>query len=543
LEPKALGETVPSGSGDPWLGRVLKGKYRLERLLGKGGFGAVYAAHNLLIGTWHAVKVLHPAAGAQPELIDRFREEARIGTQLRHQRIVPVTDFDVEDETFFLVMDYIESRTLAQRVRQTPDQVAGHVEMWARDIAAALDYAHSQRVVPRDVKPSNILIREQDQSALLTDFGISRWLHSAGLTEVGATIGTFAYMSPEQCRDEERAIDARSDIYSFAAVLFELVCGRTPYGTGREALSGHQFQTIPRVRQFGPDHAAAERLDAVFARGLAKSPNQRPQSAEHLVNEFSDALSGATVGFSPQVETVRVAETAHAPSIRGMAGVPTEPWVTAPPPPPPPRTPTPASRDRPSWLIPVGVAALAVVLIGSSFGVLAASGAFRPQPLKGAEAPPAAQGSPSAVTTRGAYSPSPLVFVGPVYVDSSNVQLVGDQPYSRGLVKIGAQQYQYGLQYQGGSANWTQAAVSFAVPPGAHKFSTAFGSDVSHPSGNFTFAVFFDDQKVFERQVPADSPALTFEKDVTGISTVKLTISAPIFYGLALADWGDPQFN
>jgi serine/threonine-protein kinase len=533
LEPKALGETVPSGSGDLWVGRVIKGKYHLDRLLGRGGFGAVYAAHNLLIGTWHAVKLLHPAAGAQPELIDRFREEARIGTQLRHQRIVPVTDFDVEDETFFLVMDYIESRTLAQRMRQTPDEVVGHLEAWARDIAAALDYAHSQRVVHRDVKPSNILIREQDQSALLTDFGISRWLHSVGLTEAGTTIGTFAYMSPEQCRGEERAIDARSDIYSLAAVLFELVCGRPPYGTGREALSGHQFQTIPRVRQFRPEHPGAEQLDAAFARGLAKSPNQRLQSAEQLVNEIADAFSGATVAFSPQGETVRVAATGQVPVNRGMSNLPTAPGV---PPPPPPR-PAPIWRDRPPWLIPLGVAALVAVLIGSTFGVLAATGAFR-QPSKATSGSAATQASPSVATTRSVSSPSPVIFVGPVYVES--LQLSGDQPKVRGLVTIGTQRYQHGLEFDLAGFGSQQREFSVGVPSGAHKFSTALGSE---PNGNFMFEVFVDGTRVDMRLVRGDPAPQTIDVDVTGKSNVRLSISRPGGPYPGLADWGDPQFN
>jgi len=541
LEPKTAGETVPSRSGDPWLGRVLKGKYRLERLLGRGGFGAVYAARHLLMGTWHAVKLLHPAAGAQPELIERFREEARIGTELRHQRIVPVTDFDVENETFFLVMDYIESHTLAQRVQQAPGEVAGHLEPWARDIAAALDYAHSRRVVHRDVKPSNILIREQDQAAFLTDFGISRWLHSIGLTQAGSTIGTFAYMSPEQCRDEERAIDARSDIYSFAAVLFELVCGRPPYGTGREALSGHQYQAIPRVRQFRPEHASAERLDTVFARGLAKSPNQRPQSAEQLVNEFADAGSGATVAFSPQDETLLAAATGQVPVNRGISDVTTAPVTplrpTPIPAPPPPRKSAPVRRVRPPWLIPLGAGAVIVVLVGSTFGVLAASGAFRPHTSPGTAGSPATRSSPTTLSTS---SPSPLAFVGPVYVES--LQLTGDQPTVRGQMTIGNQTYQHGLQFALGIGG-QQVAVSFGVPIGAHKFSTAFGNDVNQPGANFTYDVYVDGERVNDRTVQGDSAPQTFEVDVTGKSTVKLIISTPVRYGVVRADWGDPQFN
>jgi serine/threonine protein kinase len=343
-------KTVRVASGDPWLGRVLKNKYRLERLLGAGGFGAVYAARQLLMGTWHAVKLLHGPSGSQPELVDRFREEARIGTQLRHPRIVAVTDFDVEGATFFLVMDYIESVTLTQRLRESSGYVGEQVEPWARDIAAALDYAHAQRVIHRDLKPSNILIREQDQAALLTDFGISRWLSSVGVTQAGTTLGTYAYMSPQQCAGEERAIDSRSDIYSLAALLFELECGRPPFGTGQDAMHAHLYQPVPSVRRFRADHPAADQLDAVFARGLAKSPNQRPQSAEELVETFLLARAGVTMPSPSPPEPPPAPEppppVPEPPLPATPVPLPATP-VPAPSAPAPPLSPSPAPPPSP----------------------------------------------------------------------------------------------------------------------------------------------------------------------------------------------------
>ncbi|HVS05292.1 MAG TPA: serine/threonine-protein kinase [Candidatus Dormibacteraeota bacterium] len=277
---------------DPWIGRVLKAKYRLERRLGSGGFGTVYAARQLLTDTWHAVKLMHAPLAPQPRMQERFREEARTGMQLNHPRIVRITDFDIEGDACFLVMDLIESRTLAERLQAKPSEVTSNLPTWTRDIAAALDYAHAHSVLHRDLKPNNILVREQDNAALLTDFGISRWVHQAGLTAEGVTLGTSAYMSPEQCRGETRAIDARSDIYAFAALLFEAVAGHPPFGSGPEAIQGHLHREPPRLTELSPALPNAAALDQALGHGLAKSPNQRPASATQLAEEFLKALSG-----------------------------------------------------------------------------------------------------------------------------------------------------------------------------------------------------------------------------------------------------------
>lgn len=374
-------------AADPWIGRVLKGKYRLERALGSGGFGTVYAARQLLTDTWHAVKLMHSPMASQPHMRERLRDEARTGMQLHHSRIVRITDFDIEGEAFFLVMDMIDSRTLAERLRAKPSDLTLHLPTWARDIAAALDYAHSRGVLHRDLKPSNVLVREQDDAALLTDFGISRWMHQAGLTADGVTLGTYSYMSPEQCRGEERTIDARSDIYAFAAVLFEAVAGRPPFGSGPEAMQGHLHRGPPRLMELSPGLPYVAALDRAFGRGLAKSPNQRPGSAEELAEEFIGALSGASPTRPGQEQLI--------------------PTISPPPgsPPPPGAEPRVASlwatirRNR----VPVAMAAVAfIVLLSGAIAIAQSRPPARTANVAGATASAArgqATAQPSALTS------------------------------------------------------------------------------------------------------------------------------------------------
>jgi serine/threonine-protein kinase len=226
--------------------------------------------------------------GERPDFLARFRREAEIATSLRHPAIVRVHEYDVAGEFPFMVMDLLAPDTLAAWIERD-DRLAPPIAVWIADVAAALDYAHRHGVVHRDVKPANVLVSHRELHAFVTDFGIARIVDTPGLTRTGLAIGSFSYMSPEQCQGVVHSLDHRADVYSFAAMLFEVATGRVPFGRGPAALSAHLRQPPPSARRINP--ALPRAIDAVLARGLAKLPGDRYPSAGALAHHFLDELS------------------------------------------------------------------------------------------------------------------------------------------------------------------------------------------------------------------------------------------------------------
>jgi tetratricopeptide (TPR) repeat protein/tRNA A-37 threonylcarbamoyl transferase component Bud32 len=271
---------------DPIIGREL-GPYRLVARLGRGGFGSVYRARHLNLGIDRAVKVMN-AAVDQEEYKERFLHEAQMAVRMEHPHIVPVYDYGLEGDVQYIVMALVEADTLEKRLASGVPITTSEAARIALDLGAALDYAHSSRIVHRDVKPANVLIRHADGKVMLTDFGIARIMKDPGLTASGIAVGTFAYMSPEQVRGAVHELDGRSDIYSFSVMLFELVTGKAPFGTGPAAAVGHLSKAPPRVGSVNPYLPSA--LDAVLGRGLAKAAEERWPSAGALAGAFASVL-------------------------------------------------------------------------------------------------------------------------------------------------------------------------------------------------------------------------------------------------------------
>ncbi|HLT16729.1 MAG TPA: Stk1 family PASTA domain-containing Ser/Thr kinase [Acidimicrobiales bacterium] len=261
---------------------VFNGRYELHRRLGRGGMAEVYLARDQLLDRPVAVKVLFPEFATDPAFVERFRREATAAANLNHPNIVGVYDWGEADSTYFIVMEYVDGRTLAEILRTEgplhPDRVADI----GADVAAALGFAHRNGVVHRDVKPGNVIVTSTGL-VKVADFGIARAITAStedDLTQVGQVMGTAAYFSPEQARGEN--VDPRSDIYSLGVVLYELATGRPPFaGDSPVAIAyKHVHESPVPPRQVDPTLPQA--LEAIILKTLAKNPANRYPSAEDL---------------------------------------------------------------------------------------------------------------------------------------------------------------------------------------------------------------------------------------------------------------------
>jgi serine/threonine-protein kinase len=325
------------------IGEVLAGRYELQDVAGSGGMSSVYRARDTVLERTVAIKILHEHFSDDPEYVERFRREARALAQLNHPNIVTVIDRGEFGGRQFIVFEHVEGenlKKLVDREGQLPvDQALGLVHQVARGLA----FAHEHGVVHRDVKPHNVLI-DEDGVAKVTDFGIARSLDPAdGLTETGALLGTSEYIAPEQASG--RRVDERSDQYSLAAVLYELLAGEPPY-TGENFMAvamKHIQEPVPSVREVRPD--VSPRLDAIVARAMAKRPEDRFPTTEALMAAVEAA----------RAET----DAAPPPDLGATESIPRP-------------GPLPPSVGRPRRrfllpillvLVPVGVAALVVALV------------------------------------------------------------------------------------------------------------------------------------------------------------------------------------
>jgi tetratricopeptide (TPR) repeat protein len=266
------------------LNAALEGRYRVERKLGQGGMAAVFLATDLRHERQVALKVLRPdiaaALGAE-----RFLAEIKTTANLQHPNILPLHDSGDADGLLYYVMPYVEGETLERRIARQRRIPIGEAVGIAVDVAEALHAAHEKGIVHRDVKPANILLSRG--RPLVADFGIAfaaNRLREERLTETGLSLGTPHYMSPEQISGEP--VDGRSDVYSLACVLYEMLAGSPPFAasTGQGILAGHVAAPVPRLRAARGDISPA--LEAIVERGLAKLPAARWPTAL----EFAQAL-------------------------------------------------------------------------------------------------------------------------------------------------------------------------------------------------------------------------------------------------------------
>jgi len=270
-------------------GQVLAQRYRVQRLLGKGGMGAVYLADDEVLGELVALKVISSAFAAdEAAMVTRFRREAAAARKVSSPSVIRIHDLgEARPGLLYLSMEYFAGRTLTQVIAQRGVVPLKDAQDMLVQIGAGLEAAHHAGVIHRDLKPSNILVGERGMIKII-DFGLATTTMGEGLTATGAMLGTPNYMAPEQVRG--KPVDARTDIYALGALAYHLVCGRPPFAGDNPIAVGfaHISEPVVPPRQLRKEVPAA--LDAAIVAALAKAPEDRPASAKAFIDQ---AFAGA----------------------------------------------------------------------------------------------------------------------------------------------------------------------------------------------------------------------------------------------------------
>lgn len=280
------------------------GNYQIEERLGKGGMAEVYKAYHAKLDRFVTVKILHPHLIEGEDFLARFEREARAVAGLRHENIVQIHDYSVQDELYYMVMEYVDGGTLGEKLLEATK--AGdflpirQVLSIIKQIGKALDYANRQDILHRDIKPSNILLDSKGK-AFLTDFGIARMMSDSQFTATGTLIGTPTYMSPEQGQGLE--LDFASDIYSLGIVSFEMLTGKAPFvsETPLAVIHKHIHERLPQPSELRPDIPGS--VEKVVSKALEKDRQNRYESAAAFSRALGDALTPEVIAVLDAVDT------------------------------------------------------------------------------------------------------------------------------------------------------------------------------------------------------------------------------------------------
>jgi len=320
------------------VGKLVNGKYAVQRVIAAGGMGKIYLAEQQPLGRAVALKVLHPrqahlvqggtGSSNDPAFKKRFFREASILARLQHPNIVTVFDYGKieglpeEDEQFFMAMEFLQGETLAQRMARVGRLGADEVARMLRQVSRGLAEAHGSGIVHRDLKPSNLMVstaKDGEEVVKIVDFGIVKLTDedeaTQDLTQEGSFIGSPKYMAPEQIASGK--VDARTDIYSLGIILYQALAGRLPFDaeTSIQVMMAHVNQAPPPIRERSPEADVPEWLEALVMRCLLKDASLRPQSVEEILRTLAEVMGGPM-------------SSASNASISGLGGAPRVPSLT-----------------------------------------------------------------------------------------------------------------------------------------------------------------------------------------------------------------------
>jgi len=272
-----------AGAGELASGTVLGGRYEVLQLLGRGGMGAVYKAHDKELDRTVALKLIRPDLARNPEMVRRFKQELLLARQITHKNVIRIFDLGQSEGIKFITMDFVEGHDLRALLKERgkfPPNEAGRIML---QICRALEAAHSEHVIHRDLKPQNIMV-DQKGRVFVMDFGIARSVRLPGMTQTGALIGTPEYMSPEQARGEN--LDQRSDIFSLGVIFYEILTGKTPYPSDvpLATLWKRMQEPVTPPLQLEPTLPVA--LNDVVVRALEIEPENRFASAREMAHQL-----------------------------------------------------------------------------------------------------------------------------------------------------------------------------------------------------------------------------------------------------------------
>ena len=298
-----------AGSGDPFIGRTIAGKFRIESLLGEGGMGMVYKATQVNLGKTIVLKVLRPSLVSDERTVQRFQREARAASRLNHANSIGIIDFgqSPDDGSMYIAMEYCNGHDLHHILSREWPLEEGRIIRIMAQVLSALAEAHAHGVIHRDLKPENIMVekrRDEPDFVKVLDFGIAKITDTTGeegqaLTRAGFVCGTPEYMSPEQARGAQ--IDHRSDLYAVGVIIYQLVTGLLPFDSESAVgfATAHLTQEVPPIRKRRPEARCSQPLERLVMRALSKDPAQRPQTAD----DFRESLLSLAPGAPAETET------------------------------------------------------------------------------------------------------------------------------------------------------------------------------------------------------------------------------------------------